>query len=256
MGVVAYEVYRAWDEVKAALLAVWELLEANATQLGLYISIAFEEMKSVVLNAVDAMIDKLGILEKLPFGLGDKFKGLKDAVAESADASEARIAELQQKLEENSERIQVALEGTKVAFGDLGTKIADDVKGVISAITGQTDAIEQSQTQQTAIIEEQSALRTDILNDEINQQIQTIYDGMTAIVDSWIQAGYDSEGDVRGWRRPSLRGWPTISSVSHRQRRVRSPTSTRAAGESSRHGPRASHRASPRWRSRLAQWQL
>ena len=197
LAVVAYEVYRAWDEVKAALLAVWELLKANATQLGLYISIAFEEMKSVVLNAVDAMIDKLGILEKLPFGLGDKFKGLKDAVAESADASEARIAELQQKLEENSKRIQVALEGTQVAFGDLGTKVADDVKGVISAITGQTDAIEQSQTQQTAIIEEQSALRTDILNDEINQQIQTMYDGMTAIVDSWIQAGYDSEGDVR-----------------------------------------------------------
>jgi len=197
LAAVAYEVYRAWDEVKAALVATWELLKANVTQLGLYISIAFEEMKSVVLNAVNAMIEKLGILEKLPFGLGDKFKGLRDSIAESADASEARVAELQQALEENSKRIQVALEGTKVAFGDLGTKVADDVKGVISAITGQTAAIEQAQAQQTAIIADQSALRTDILNDEINRQIQAMYDGMTATVDSWIQAGYDSEGDVR-----------------------------------------------------------
>lgn len=197
LAAVAYEVYRAWDEVKAALVATWELLKANATQLGLYISIAFEEMKSVVLNAVNAMIEKLGILEKLPFGLGDKFKGLRDSIAESADASEARVTELQQALEENSKRMQVALEGTKVAFGDLGTKVADDVKGVISAITGQTAAIERAQAQQTAIIADQSALRTDILNDEIHQQIQAMYDGMTATVDSWIQAGYDSEGDVR-----------------------------------------------------------
>ena len=51
-----------------------ELIKASAKQLGLNIAIAFEEMKATVLNVINAMLEKLGVLENLPFGIGEKFK--------------------------------------------------------------------------------------------------------------------------------------------------------------------------------------
>src|SRR5690606_38840098 len=52
-----------------------------------------------------------------------------------------KIAELKQAAEENGERVSAAVEGTKVAFRDMGTAIANDVKGVIASIKGQTNAM-------------------------------------------------------------------------------------------------------------------
>ena len=154
LGAVAYEVYRAWSEVKTAFLAIWDLLKASAVQLGLNISIAFEEMKRVVLNAVEDILSRLSLLEKIPFGIGEKFKGLKDSIGDSVDGSAKKLEELRQSAESNSERIATAIDGTKVAFSDLGTKIADDVKGVIGSITGMTSRTASAMEEQTEIVED------------------------------------------------------------------------------------------------------
>src|SRR5690554_1468903 len=138
---IAVEVYRNWEETKKALISTWDLIKASTKQLGINVAIVFEEMKAATLNAVNAMLEKLGVLEKLPFGIGDKFKGLKDNISNSADASAAKIAELKEAAEENGKRVSVAIEGTKVAFRDMGTAIANDVKGVIASIKGQTKAM-------------------------------------------------------------------------------------------------------------------
>src|SRR5690606_31720207 len=75
---IAVEVYRNWEETKKALISTWDLIKASTKQLGINVAISFEEMKATVLNVIDAMLEKLGVLEKLPFGIGEKFKGLKD----------------------------------------------------------------------------------------------------------------------------------------------------------------------------------
>ena len=64
LAAVAYEVIEPGDEVKAALVATG-VLKANVTQLGLYISIGSRD-EILVLNAVNAMIEKAGDPEKLP----------------------------------------------------------------------------------------------------------------------------------------------------------------------------------------------
>ena len=162
---IAVEVYRNWNETKNALINIWELIKASAKQLGINVAIVFETMKATVLNVIDAMLEKLGVLEKLPFGIGEKFKGLKDNISNSADVSAAKIAELKEAAEENGKRVSVAIEGTKVAFRDMGTAIAKDVKGIISTIRGQTGVIEEETAEQVDIVEEgqeqQSAITFD-----------------------------------------------------------------------------------------------
>ena len=163
---IAVEVYRNWNETKNALINIWELIKASAKQLGLNIAIVFEEMKATVLNVIDAMLEKLGVLEKLPFGIGDKFKGLKDNISNSADASAAKIAELKEAAEENGKRVSMAIEGTKVAFRDMGTAIANDVKGVIASIKGQTKVIEEEAYEQVEIVEDGQKQQSIITLDE------------------------------------------------------------------------------------------
>lgn len=181
--VVAYEVYRAWEEVKAALLATWELLKASAVQLSLNMALAFEEMKRSVIGAVNEILERLSVLENLPFGLGDEFTGLKASVSEGVDGSKQKIEELQAALEANSVRMAEALDGTKVAFGDLGAKVAEDVQAVIRAITGQTEVIvteteeqvtqvEATQRAQTAVVTEQSEERTQVISKEAQKQAE------------------------------------------------------------------------------------
>ncbi|HUM44177.1 MAG TPA: hypothetical protein PKI14_14640, partial [Fervidobacterium sp.] len=182
---IAVEVYRNWNETKNALINIWELIKASAKQLGLNIAIVFEEMKATVLNVIDAMLEKLGVLEKLPFGIGDKFKGLKDNISNSADASAAKIAELKEAAEENGKRVSMAIEGTKVAFRDMGTAIANDVKGVIASIKGQTKAIEEETYEQVEIVEDgqkqqstitldENQYRTDVTAEEEEKQTEIV----------------------------------------------------------------------------------
>ena len=127
LATIAFEVYRAWDEVKSALSAVWEYLKAQAENMGIKISISMEKMNLAVISAVDAMLEKLSVLEKLPWGLGDQFKGLRDQVGDSVDATLAKIAELESAAEVNKERIGEALDDMKLSFSNLGTKVSEDV---------------------------------------------------------------------------------------------------------------------------------
>ncbi len=136
LATVAYEVYRAWDEVKGALSATWEYLKAQANGLYLSIAVAMEKMNLATIQAVDNMLEKLSSLEKLPLGIGDSFKGLRDGVSSNVDASTKKLSELEQAAADNASRISEATEGMKVAFGDVGQKIADDVQLAISKITG------------------------------------------------------------------------------------------------------------------------
>src|SRR5690606_36994667 len=192
LAVVAYEVYRAWDEVKTALSATWEYMKASAEKLALNMSLSFEKMKVTVIGIVDDILERLSILEVLPFGIGDSFAGLREKVSGSVDASRQKIAELEAALETNATRMAEAVDGMKVAWGDVGAKVAEDVQAVIRAITGQTEAyaeelgeqtdiiIEETEAQtaqvrrtqqaQTTIVAEQAEERTEIISEEAEKQ--------------------------------------------------------------------------------------
>ncbi len=128
LAAIAFEVYRAWDEVKVALAATWEYLRAQAENMGLKIAIAMQKMKLAIIDAVDTMLDKLSVLEKLPWGLGEQFQGLKDKVSDSIDGTVAKISELESASEANKERIGEALDEMKVSFSDLGSKVSEDIE--------------------------------------------------------------------------------------------------------------------------------
>src|SRR5690554_4842228 len=115
LAVIAYEVYRAWDEVKTALSATWEYMKASAEKLALNMSLSFEKMKVTVIGVVDEILERLSILEALPFGIGESFAGLREKVSGSVDASRQKIAELEAALEANSVRMAEAAEDMKVS---------------------------------------------------------------------------------------------------------------------------------------------
>ncbi|HPZ14941.1 MAG TPA: phage tail tape measure protein, partial [Bacillota bacterium] len=174
LAAVAYEVYRAWDEVKTALSATWEYLKASAERLALNISLSFERMKHAVINAVGEILERLSVLENLPFGIGDKFAGLKDKVSESVDGSKQKIAELEAALEANSVRMAEAVDGMKVSWGDVGAKVAEDVQAITRVITGQTEAYAEELGEQTDIITEETEAQT--------AQVRRAQQAQTAIV--------------------------------------------------------------------------
>ena len=128
LAAIAFEVYRAWDEVKTVLSAIWDYLKAQAENLGLNVSIAMQNMKLAIIDAVDTMLEKLSVLENLPWGLGEQFKGLKVKVGESIDSTVDKISELEVAAEANKERISAALDDMKLSFSDLGSKVSEDVE--------------------------------------------------------------------------------------------------------------------------------
>jgi len=171
LAAIAIEVYRNWEEVKNALINIWNLIKASAVQLGLNIAITFEEMKATVLNTIDAMLEKLGVLEKLPFGIGDKFKGLKDNIADSADKSAEKIEALKKSAQENGKKVAAAVQNTKVAFSDMGNAVKKNIQGVVGAIKGQTKTIKKEQEKQTEIIEKEQKKQTDIIQQNALEQL-------------------------------------------------------------------------------------
>ncbi|WP_461371886.1 phage tail tape measure protein, partial [Candidatus Darwinibacter acetoxidans] len=176
LAVVAYEVYRAWDEVKAALSATWEYMKASAEKLALNMSLSFEKMKVTVIGVVDEILERLSILESLPFGIGDSFAGLREKVSGSVDASRQKITELEAALEANSVRMAEAAEGMKVSWGDVGAKVAEDIQLVINKITGQTEVMAAELDEQTEIVETEWTAQTDLILQELDTQLQAITD--------------------------------------------------------------------------------
>lgn len=172
LATVAYEVYRAWDEVKGALSATWEYLKAQANGLYLSIAVAMEKMNLATIQAVDGMLEKLSSLEKLPLGIGDSFKGLRDGVSSNVEASTKKLSELEQATVDNASRISEATEGMSIALGDLSQKIADDVQLAISKITGVGKASAKEVDEAAEDIEE-----------TLNQLLGTITDYTSEIVE-------------------------------------------------------------------------
>lgn len=176
LAVVAYEVYRAWDEVKTALSATWEYMKASAEKLALNMSLSFEKMKVTIIGVVDEILERLSILEALPFGIGDSFAGLREKVSGSVDASRQKIAELEAALEANSVRMAEAAEDMKVSWGDVGAKVAEDIQLVINKITGQTEVVAAELDEQTEIVETGWTAQTDFILQELDTQLQAVTD--------------------------------------------------------------------------------
>lgn len=173
LATVAVEVYRAWEEVKSALSAIWEYLKAQAENMGIKISLSMQKMKLATIDAVDTILDKLSVLENLPWGLGEQFIGLKDKVGESVNATISKISELETAVRVNEERIGVALDSTKIAFGDLGAKISEDIELLISKIIGGRQATEDELEEVVKALEGHYDQVVDITfqkGEEINQE--------------------------------------------------------------------------------------
>lgn len=181
LAVIAYEVYRAWDEVKTALSATWEYMRASAEKLALNMSLSFEKMKVTVIGVVDEILERLSILESLPFGIGESFAGLREKVSGSVDASRQKIAELEAALEANSVRMAEAAEDMKVSWGDVGAKVAEDIQLVINKITGQTEVMAAELDEQTEIVGQEQDAQTEIILDAIDTRIAAISDGESTI---------------------------------------------------------------------------
>ena len=162
-------VYRNWDEAKRALLSVWDLIKASAVQLQLNMSIIFEKMKVSVLGVIDSILEKLGALENLPFGIGEKFQGLKENISNSSQESADKLKYLEAVAKENGKNMSTALEGTKAAFSDFGTAVTEDVNKVIALFKGETEALEEEKEKQ--IKEEEESSKTKVKIDK-NMYIQ------------------------------------------------------------------------------------
>ena len=165
-------VYNNWQEVKSALGAIWEQIKAQAENMSIGIQVAFIKMKQVTLNTIDAMLEKLGVLESLPFGIGDKFKGMKDAISDSADGSAAKIEELQKKSEENDKRIAEAAENMGVSFGDAGKAIADDVSGIIDTLNVFSVEAKNNVEDEVDFVVDEYKYETEQIGEEKQQQNQ------------------------------------------------------------------------------------
>ena len=176
LAVIAYEVYRAWDEVKTALSATWEYMKASAEKLALNMSLSFEKMKVTIIGVVDEILERLSILEALPFGIGDSFAGLREKVSGSVDASRQKIEELQAALDANATKMKDAAEDMKVSWGDVGAKVAEDIQLVINKITGQTEVMAAELDEQTEIVETEWTAQTDFILQELDTQLQAITD--------------------------------------------------------------------------------
>ena len=200
LAVVAYEVYRAWDEVKSALSATWEYLKAQAENLGISISIAMEKMKHATLGAVDAIIEKLSVLEKLPWGLGDGFADLASSVGDSVDKSKAKILELEAASKQNSERIKMATDGMKLAWGDVGQKIADDIALLISKLKGTGDVTEEEMADITAVVGKNLDAQYDLYEEhyeEVEELVDEHAEKRADFEEQWNRKLFDLTADRR-----------------------------------------------------------
>src|SRR5690606_11601508 len=141
-------------------------LKAYAEKLALNMSLSFEKMKVTVIGVVDEILERLSILESLPFGIGESFAGLREKVSGSVDASRQKIAELEAALEANSVRMAEAAEDMKVSWGDVGAKVAEDIQLVINKITDQTDIIAEETEAQTAQVQKSQQAQTAIVAEQ------------------------------------------------------------------------------------------
>src|SRR5690606_10089398 len=118
-----------WRETGNLIISIWNTLADSVKFLVVEIQLAFEHIKHAVLSAVNFIVDKLSVLEKLPFGIGEKFAAMKDSIADSTEASAEKIEELRQRAKEAGNNIKDAASGVGQSFKELGGAIVSDVKG-------------------------------------------------------------------------------------------------------------------------------
>ncbi len=190
LAAIAYEVYRAWDEVKAALAATWEYLKAKASGMGISIAKIFEEMKLSLFESIDGILEKFAALENLPFGWGEKFKGVVDFVGDSVDKSRDKLDELALAAQENADRMEEATSQMKIGWSDLASKVGEDIQAVIDKIRGKTASasteeseledelegllkrIEDYETEYTELVQQGEEERNEITNEEAAKQAE------------------------------------------------------------------------------------
>jgi len=138
----AYLVYDNWTEVRDALSAIWVYMGVKINSFVTGSQKAFYGLQSTVLEVVNNILDRLGRLEDLPFGVGEKFEGMRDSISESADESQEKIQELEEQSEKNAEQIEQASDDMSASFGEAGSAIGDTVDGVtdkINIFSGETE---------------------------------------------------------------------------------------------------------------------
>ena len=180
---IGTQVYRHWEQVSNSLSATWELIKASVVSLVSSVRLNFTRMKATILEIVDDIVDKLSVLEKLPFGVGEKFAGLADVVGDSAEKARADVDRLAEEAETNGQRVGNAMSGAGEAFSELGSAIGEDVKAVVSRMklmasgTGkeldhQTEIVEEEQKEQSTVTLNENDYRVEVTEEAEEKQTE------------------------------------------------------------------------------------
>jgi len=162
---IGTELYRHWEKVKDALSSTLNVLKSAFSTWVSLVELDFATMKATVLTVIDAIIDKLSVLEKLPFGVGEKFKGLGDAVGESAEKARAEVERLAKEAKENGTKVADSATKAGIAFSDFGTSVAKDVSGVVGNIKNMVSGTTKAMAKETEIITSEQKKQTQITKD-------------------------------------------------------------------------------------------
>lgn len=104
--------YNNWDEVKIKLQATWELIQASAEAVSIRIQQAWWDMQRRIAEAVVAILNAVApLIEWLPDSISGGFKQMREAVESQLGMIEGRLENLSGRAEENSKRMQDALNG-------------------------------------------------------------------------------------------------------------------------------------------------
>lgn len=169
LAVIAVEVYRNWGEAKKVLLGIFDTLKNAVKTLVSFWKLEFTALKAAVLTVIEAIVNKLSILEKIP-GIGDKFKSLSDAIGDSAEKARAEVGKMADELKGNAGKVVDSAKNTGAAFADMGKAVKNDIAGVIGAITGHTKVVEEETEKQTEAVEDGAKEQTEAIKEETEEQ--------------------------------------------------------------------------------------
>jgi len=104
--------YKNWDEVKAKLLATWELIAAAAEAVSIRTQQAWFDLQHRIGEAVVAILDAIApLIEWLPDSISGGFKQMREAAEQQLGVINDKLGELSGRAEENSKRVQSAFDG-------------------------------------------------------------------------------------------------------------------------------------------------
>ncbi|MCK8826412.1 phage tail tape measure protein [Natroniella acetigena] len=201
-------VYRNWDEVSNSLSAIWDFMGVQVENFVINAQISFQQLQATVLRVVNNILERLGVLEQLPFGVGDNFRGMTDAISDSADQSEQKIEELSAKSEENAKRVGEASDDMQASLGDTGEAIANDVDGMISKVTSFGDNFKMQSAEASEVVADEAEYQTDVTEEEMDNQAELLEEHLKEKLETrgfteqeikdMIEDGYEiKEGEIQ-----------------------------------------------------------